>query len=143
MPDSDQRVYSEDELLYLSSDDIQMAINEIYARHGRKFDDKSIQEYFNSKSWYWGTVEPDDFSDSVLSDVEKRNLQLLTEIRNGTSYDNAHTKMVVLNSNGFDFNEIYLKPSSSNEWIYSSSEIIYDEGQSSPFSMDIDRNDGV
>lgn len=143
LPDSDQRVYSEDELLYLSSDDIQMAINEIYARHGRKFDDKSIQEYFNSKSWYWGTVEPDDFSDSVLSDVEKRNLQILTEIRNGTSYDNAHTKMVVLNSSGFDFNEIYLKPSNSNEWLYSSSEIIYDEGQSRSFSMDIDRNDGA
>lgn len=81
LPDSDKYVYSASELSGLSSDDVQMAINEIYARHGRKFDTPYIQEYFNSKSWYAGTVNPSDFSESVLSDIEKANIKTLTDLR--------------------------------------------------------------
>ena len=43
-----------------------IARNEIYARHGRKFNDSELQAYFNSKSWYKGTVNPEDFSTSVF-----------------------------------------------------------------------------
>lgn len=82
LPESAERVYSVDELAYLSDDEIQMAINEIYARHGRKFDDESVQDFFNSKSWYYGNIEPEDFSDSILSEVENENLQILISMRN-------------------------------------------------------------
>ena len=81
LPESAERVYSVDELGYLSDDEIQMAINEIYARHGRKFKDVYIQAYFDNLDWYVGIIEPQDFSDSVLSSIEKENLRILTSMR--------------------------------------------------------------
>ena len=56
LPDSDSRAYTYDELSNLSQDELRLAINEIYARHGRIFDAADLQNYFNSKSWYNGTV---------------------------------------------------------------------------------------
>ena len=53
-----------------------MFINEIYAKHGRKFKTDSIQKYFDSKSWYQPKVEPDDFDSRVkdfLNEVINRS----------------------------------------------------------------------
>ena len=55
-----------------------LARNEIYARHGRKFIDTQIQAYFNSKSWYHGTVEAADFDASVLSSIERTNISFIS-----------------------------------------------------------------
>lgn len=77
LPNSDSTYLTNEEISGLTADEIQMAINEIYARHGRKFQNKDIQEYFDGKSWYTGTVEPEDFDESVLSDVEQSNIQTL------------------------------------------------------------------
>ena len=55
-----------------------MQKNEIYARHGRKFQSAELQNYFNSKSWYSGTIEAADFDESVLNDFEKKNAELLS-----------------------------------------------------------------
>lgn len=52
--------------------------NEIYARHGRKFTDTSLQSYFNSKSWYHGTIEADAFDESVLNEIEKKNAEFIS-----------------------------------------------------------------
>lgn len=54
-----------------------MARNEIYARHGRKFKDAQIQAYFDSRSWYSGTVEADSFDESALSDIERTNISFI------------------------------------------------------------------
>ncbi|MCD7818582.1 MAG: YARHG domain-containing protein [Lachnospiraceae bacterium] len=61
----------------MTADELQMGINEIYARHGRKFNTESIQAYFNSKSWYSGTIEPDAFNTSVLNTYESTNINFL------------------------------------------------------------------
>ena len=53
--------------------EINYAKNELYARHGRKFLDEGLQEYFNGKSWYNGTIEPDDFKEDMLSEIERTN----------------------------------------------------------------------
>ena len=53
--------------------------NEIYARHGRKFSSQELQKYFNTQSWYHGTIEPDDFSESDLNIYEAANVKDLTE----------------------------------------------------------------
>ena len=50
----------------LTADECRLALNEIYARHGRKFNDPDYRAYFNSKSWYNGTIDPDDFDDTAL-----------------------------------------------------------------------------
>ena len=82
LPDSSDRKLSKDDLEGLNADELQMAINEIYARHGRKFLTESIQEYFDSKSWYRGTTEASDFDPSSLSLTENENIALMIQCMN-------------------------------------------------------------
>lgn len=81
LPDSDSRYLQEDEIYDLSLEDIRIARNEIYARHGRKFNDENLQAYFNSCSWYQGTIDPEDFTDDyaarVFNDYEMKNKDLI------------------------------------------------------------------
>ncbi len=77
--DSDTRYLSKGELATLSDDELIYARNEIYARRGRIFKDKDLRMYFSSKSWYSGYIEPEEFSESMLSDVERHNVQLIVE----------------------------------------------------------------
>jgi hypothetical protein len=56
-----------------------MAINEIYARHGRIFKTPEIGDYFESQSWYEGTLDADHFDESVFSDIENQNIQIILE----------------------------------------------------------------
>ena len=66
-----------DDIKNLSLQQVNYAKNEIYARKGRQFQSVELQNYFNSKSWYKGTISPSAFSESLLSDVEKKNVELL------------------------------------------------------------------
>lgn len=67
----------------LTPEQLRIARNEIYAKHGKIFDDSQLQAYFESKSWYQGTVPSEEFSDSVLSEQEKRNAELILSFENG------------------------------------------------------------
>lgn len=77
LPDSSSRVLEELEIEDFSTDELQLSINEIYARHGRKFNDSMIQEYFDDMVWYHGTIESEDFTEDILSDIEKKNIVLI------------------------------------------------------------------
>ena len=52
LPNSSAELISEQDLEGLSDWELYIARNEIYARHGRGFKNKDLQEYFGSKSWY-------------------------------------------------------------------------------------------
>ena len=84
LPDSDSRYLTEDDLTGLNAEQCRLARNEIYARHGRRFVDAGLQRYFDSCSWYSGTVDPADFSDSVFNEYERANSRLIVE------YERAH-----------------------------------------------------
>lgn len=77
LEDSDTRYVTEDEVASLSPEEVRLAKNEIYARHGRIFDSEDLKEYFESQSWYHGEIEPEDFDESVLNDYERANIDLL------------------------------------------------------------------
>lgn len=79
IPYSDEYVIDEGTLAGMTEDELMYARNEIYARHGRKFNDEDIQNYFNSKSWYYGYIEPDEFTDDVFNEVEKENIKIIKE----------------------------------------------------------------
>ena len=83
-PDSDSRKLTKEEALCLSTRDAKLAKNEIYARRHRRFNDKAIQEYFNKKSWYSGTIAPSDFDEDIFNEYEKANVELLKKAENGT-----------------------------------------------------------
>ncbi|WP_461812399.1 YARHG domain-containing protein [Faecalimonas sp.] len=78
--DSNTRLLTTNELTALTAEELQIANNEIFARHGRKFEDEKMKMYFESKSWYQGTIETNVFDaqyETILSDVEKANVQLI------------------------------------------------------------------
>ncbi len=60
----------------LSKSELSIARNEIYARHGRKFNSSSLQKYFEAKSWYKVNNSYNYSDDSAnLTKVEKANIQ--------------------------------------------------------------------
>ena len=84
LADSDKRTYSREELSRLDDYTLQMAINELYARHGRKFKTPEIQEYFDGKSWYDGTISPEEFDGNeaaYFNNYEMKNRELMAKIR--------------------------------------------------------------
>ena len=78
--DSDSRYLTRSEVESLSLREINYAKNEIYARHGRRFKSNELQTWFDSKSWYNGTVDPANFNESVFNDYEIKNIKLLTDV---------------------------------------------------------------
>lgn len=81
-PDSSEKRLKENDVKSLSSAQCRLAKNEIYARHGRLFQDESLQKYFDKKSWYSGYIEPNDFDESVFNKTEKANIKLLAKYEN-------------------------------------------------------------
>lgn len=90
LPNSDTERLDEDDIRKLNLKTIQFAIDEICARHGRKFrnnrsDYHDMKEYFLSKSWYEEIYEPKEFDSQIqeiLNEVEYYNFNLLAKIRN-------------------------------------------------------------
>ncbi len=78
--DSDSRYLSRAECEAYTAEELRIARNEIYARHGRLFDSEDLQEYFESQDWYEGTLSPDEFDYTVLNDYERYNVNLMKSI---------------------------------------------------------------
>lgn len=75
-PDSSRTYLTDEDAAAMSSANLRIARNEIYARHGRLFDSSDLQNYFNTCSWYYGYIEPSDFDEGTLSSIEKANIRL-------------------------------------------------------------------
>ena len=73
-PDSSQRRLQPGELAGLSSDQLRLARNEIFARNGHSFQDAALRRHFERYSWY----RPRSGSVS-LSPVEQANVELLRQ----------------------------------------------------------------
>ena len=81
-PDSDSRYLTDEDLAGYSSDQLELAKNEIYARHGRKFVTQRIADYFNSKSWYKGTEDPETFDNNqgdIFNEYEVANISKIAD----------------------------------------------------------------
>ena len=81
-PESDSRYLTDEDLSGYSSDQLELAKNEIYARHGRKFVTQRIADYFNGKSWYKGTEDPDTFDNNqgeIFNEYEVANITKIAE----------------------------------------------------------------
>lgn len=85
IPESNCRKLTEEDLEELSPKELSYARNEIYARHGRRFQSNELQDFFNSKEWY----EIDDsFEDRDLQGVERSNAEFIAKYQkdNGKMY---------------------------------------------------------
>ena len=86
LPDSSTSYLTKADLRGLSKDECRIARNEIYARHGRKFEDETLQAYFNSLDWYTPSIEPDDFDESMLNKYEVANRDLIVKYEEKKGY---------------------------------------------------------
>lgn len=69
---------SQSEVENMSREELNLALNEIYARRGRIFEDPTLSAYFNSKDWYTPKYTAAEFSKNVtFNEYEQANLQLL------------------------------------------------------------------
>lgn len=76
LPQSAERRLTEADLEALSHQQLCLARNEIYARHGRRFKNKDIAAYFAEKDWYYPSIDASVFDanqNSYLSEDELYN----------------------------------------------------------------------
>lgn len=77
LPESSNWSLNDIDLAGLTNYELSLARNEIYARHGRIFEDSEIQSFFEEKSWYEGSVAGSDFDEAVLSELEQSNVEFI------------------------------------------------------------------
>lgn len=82
LPDSNTRYLSDSEAAALGAEKLQLAINEIYARHGRVFTNADNSAYFSSKSWYQPVQGKTDAQiEAEFNEYEKANVDLMNKYR--------------------------------------------------------------
>lgn len=86
LPTSNSAFLTMDDLAGFTAEDCRIARNELYARYGRRFSDETLQAYFDSKDWYIGTIEPEDFDDTILNEYEVHNRDLIVEYETQMGY---------------------------------------------------------
>lgn len=83
LPDSDKQVMEYRDVENFTEDEMLLAADEIYARHGVIFENKYRDNYFRQRSWYSPKTAQYDFNESELNEIEKENIQFLEDMGNG------------------------------------------------------------
>lgn len=96
LPLSNTILIKEEELLGFSDNELSIARNEIYARHGRQFDSAYLQNYFETCSWYMGTIPAKEFDEAVFSQIEKDNLQILKKAEETYKKEHPYPKECIV-----------------------------------------------
>ena len=81
LPKSDKEKLTRADLEGLTKEQLRLARNEIYARHGMIFGVDDLDKYFATKPWYKPTVSFKDFYDTVeMSLIEEENVILIQQV---------------------------------------------------------------
>ena len=84
-PNSSEELIPEGRIERLSDQELRMAINEIWARHGYTFQNEEIYSYYSNYSWYVPTIPADEWNANgeakYLNDVELENEKRLVAER--------------------------------------------------------------
>lgn len=83
LPECTIRLYTTEELKKLTLEELRLARNEIYARHGRSFQAEDLKQYFSEKSWYeplYSAKEMDALGDSILNEFEVENRDRIVQV---------------------------------------------------------------
>ena len=78
LPASDVRLLNGYDMRYMPGYQLRLARNEIFARHGYRFNSEDLQQFFGRRLWY----TPVDRTVS-LSDIEQANVELIKRIEDG------------------------------------------------------------
>ena len=92
-PETRYRILSQEEVDDMSYAKLRYALNEIYARHGGTFSDRSIQALFSGFSWYHeNSTTTYRQIEAEFSAIEKANVVLLAAARDGRKKPGATTR---------------------------------------------------
>lgn len=81
--DSSERYLDGSEIQNYSTEELQLIINEIYARHGREFQHQNNIDYFSSMPWYNPIPgKSDQEIENEFNDYERANVALLNQYQN-------------------------------------------------------------
>ncbi|MEE3466832.1 MAG: YARHG domain-containing protein [Eubacterium sp.] len=83
LPTSDSAYITDDDLAGMTKNELRLARNEIYARHGFIFGKDDLKQFFGGKSWYTPTVAAEKFNESSLNKYEKENVTFIVNRENG------------------------------------------------------------
>lgn len=78
--------FTKDDFMDCPKEILLIARNEIFARHGYIFKDTDLREYFLSQAWYRETISSEDFDDSMLTETEQANLDVIIEAEKELGY---------------------------------------------------------
>ncbi len=77
-PYSSDQYLSSSDLAGMSRDEIQLSINDIYARHGYIFKDSALRAYYESQTWYRGTTGDMNAVFASFNSIERANVELMS-----------------------------------------------------------------
>lgn len=120
LPESSERTLKEDDIEYLTNDGLNLAIQEIYARHGLIFKDEAYGSYFTQKSWY---VMNEAYDEKLLSSIEKQNAAFLKQEaeKSGMYFSKVEGNTAKLDLNGDkvkDLVRLECEPGSNSYTLY-------------------------
>ena len=78
--------FTQEDLETFDAEECRLARNAIFAKSGRKFNDASLQAYYEQFDWYHPTVSPDSFSNSMLNDIQSYNRDLIVMYEESRGY---------------------------------------------------------
>lgn len=73
-PQASSRLLTQEDLQFLSRQELRLMRNEIFARHGMMFRSEDLRSYFNSQPWY---VPKYDEVSAQITGIEKQNIELI------------------------------------------------------------------
>ena len=83
LPESSARALTREELQGYTKEELRLARNEIFARHGMIFGVDDLDKYFSEQAWYKPSIPAAEFYDRVeMNMIEERNLVLIQEVEN-------------------------------------------------------------
>lgn len=98
IPVSSIKSIEQSDLIYMTDNQLWLARNEIYARHGRIFENEYLQNYFDSCSWYTPIEDKTEVAETELSEIEKHNLEQLVAATEAWNEKYPYPKAYELNT---------------------------------------------
>jgi hypothetical protein len=74
LPHSSTEYLNESDVKGFTYDELQLARNEIFARHGYKFEQEPFKSYFNNQTWYQASSQ---YNYESLNTIEKQNIEFI------------------------------------------------------------------
>ncbi len=107
--DSSSVYLTEDDLIGMSADELCLARNEIFARHGYSFQATQLMEYFLHHDWYVPNTPFGDSSSIYFTQLEYDNIDLLNEAENAAAenYDKIYRGGSKINLSSLDTSLTY------------------------------------